>query len=156
MVSAALSVLATLLEPHRSRTGGLALSLALPVLFLLFWGGSTWMMGGAARAMGAGGRSRDHLWVSGQTFPVLVAYALIAVGQATATRWAGSAGGLLSDVLGLLALPVLMWFVALSVLAAEAVYEVSMLAAIALALLPYAALSGALLVLILVVTVLRI
>jgi len=155
VVSAVLTAAATLLEPRASRTGGLVLSLSLPLLFLLFWAGSTWMMAAAARAMGADGRRRDHLGVSGQTFPVLIAYSLIALGQATAIRWTGGPGGVLSDILGLFALPVLMWFIALSVIAAEAVFEVSTLSALALALLPYAALSAAVLVLILFFTALR-
>ncbi|MFN2569120.1 MAG: hypothetical protein ABR564_05905 [Candidatus Dormibacteria bacterium] len=156
VVSAALSALATLLEPHASRTGGLVLSLALPALFLGFWLVSSWMTSTAAGAMGAPTRRRRQLAVTGHAFPILTAYPAIALGQAAALRWAGGSGSFVSDVIGLLALPVLMWFIALCTIAAEAVFEVSMLAAIALALLPYAALSAALLVLILLLTALRV
>ncbi len=88
----------------------------------------------------------------GLTFPVLVLYAAIAVVQAASTHWGGDA---LSIAVGLLALPVVCWFVALNAVAVRAVYDLPGLSAVAIALLPYAALSGALLLLVIVLSVLH-
>lgn len=153
--SCALYLAATALEPGPGRTSRFLVSLAAPPLLAAFWLASTWMIGAAARAMGTGPRRLDHLAVSGHTYPVLIAYALVALGQAAAIRWLGGAGGVVSDAIGLLSLPLLGWFVALSALAARSVYGVAALSALALALLPYAALSAALLLLILTASALR-
>jgi hypothetical protein len=155
VASLCLNLLATVLEPRTSRGGGVAVSLALPVLFVLFWVLGTWMVGAGATLMGAERKRRDYLAVSGQTFPVLILYAALAVVQAATLRW-GGIGGTVSDMAGFLSLPILLWFLALSTLAAQAVYRVSMMAAVALALLPFATLSAAVLILIIVVTALRI
>jgi hypothetical protein len=128
------------------------LSIALPGMLAVFWLASALLVGAGARLMGHAPRHRELLAVSGQTFPVLVLYAVIAVVQAASTRWGGDA---LSTAAGLLAFPVVCWFVALNAVAVRAVYELPALSAVAVALLPYAALSAVLLLLVIVLSALH-
>jgi hypothetical protein len=128
------------------------LSIALPGMLAVFWLASALLVGAGARLMGYAPRHRQLLAVSGLTFPVLVLYAVIALVQAASTRWGGDA---LSTAAGLLALPVVCWFVALNALAVRAVYELPALSAVAVALLPYAALSAVLLLLVIVLSALH-
>lgn len=147
VASVAIQLAATLLEPTGRRTSRILVSLSVPFLLAAFWLLSAWMIGAAARLMGAAETRSAYLAVSGHTYPVLVGYAAIALGQA-------ASGGVLSQALGLLSLPLLSWFLALSALAARSVYRVSTLPALALALLPYAAMSAALLLLVVTVAAL--
>ncbi|HEY8755401.1 MAG TPA: YIP1 family protein [Candidatus Dormibacteraeota bacterium] len=128
------------------------LSLALPVMLAVFWLASALLVGAGARLMGHAPRRRKLLAVSGLTFPVLVLYAVIALIQAASPRWGGD---VLSTAVGLLALPLVGWFVALNAVAVRAVYDMPALSAVALALLPYAALSAVLLLLVVVVSALH-
>ncbi|MHB8717521.1 MAG: hypothetical protein ACYDAC_01330 [Candidatus Dormibacteria bacterium] len=128
--------------------GGLAtvaLSLAAPLLLGAFWLISALLVGAGARLMGWPPRRRELLAVSGLTYWVLGFYALIALLQALSPHLGGAP---LSAAVGWLALPVVAWFVGLNALAAIAVYRESPMAAVAIALLPYAALSGVLLLLV--------
>jgi len=77
---------------------------------------------------------------------------VIALLQAVSPRWGGT---ILSTAAGLLALPVVCWFVALNAVAVRAVYSLPALSATAIALLPYAALSAVLLLLVVVVSALH-
>lgn len=129
-----------------------ALSLAIPVLLAAFWLVSALLVGAGARLVGDAPRRRDLLAVSGRTFPVLVGYAVIALVQALSTHWGGDA---LATAAGLFALPVVAWFVVLNVLAVRALYDAPVLSAAAIALIPYAALSAILLLLIIVLSVLQ-
>jgi hypothetical protein len=128
------------------------LSIALPGMLAVFWLASALLVGAGARLMGRTPRHRELLAVSGLTFPVLVLYAVIALVQAASTRWGGEA---LSTAAGLLALPVVCWFVALNAVAVRAVYDLPALSAVAVALLPYAALSAVLLLLVIVLSALH-
>ena len=130
----------------------MALSIAVPVLLAVFWLVSALLVSAGARLMGHAPRRRELLAVSGLTFPVLGLYAAIALVQAVSPRWGGDA---LSTGVGLLALPVICWFVALNAIAVRAVYDLPGLSAVAIALIPYAALSAALLLLVIVISVLH-
>jgi hypothetical protein len=128
------------------------LSLVLPAMLLLFWLASAVIVGAGARLFGIPSARRDLLAVSGLTFPPLILYAAIAVVQAASLHWGGD---VLSTAVGLGALPVVCWFVVLNALAVRAVYNLPALNATAIALLPYAALSAVLLLLVLVVSILH-
>jgi hypothetical protein len=128
------------------------LSIALPGMLAVFWLASALLVGAGARLMGHTPRHRELLAVSGLTFPVLVLYSVIALVQAASTRWGGDA---LSTAAGLLALPVVCWFVALNAVAVRAVYDLPAMSAVAVALLPYAALSAVLLLIVIVLSALH-
>ncbi len=135
--------------------GGMApvvLSLAVPVMLAVFWLVSALMVSGGARLMGMPPRRRELLAVTGLTFPPLVLYTVIALVQAASAHWGGDA---LSTAVGWLALPVVCWFVALNAVAVRAVYDLPALSAVAIALLPYAALSAVLLLLVVVLSALH-
>lgn len=127
-------------------------SIAVPVMLAVFWLASGLLVSAGARLMGRAPRRRDLLAVSGLTFPVLVLYAVIALVQAASPRWGGD---VLSTAAGLVAFPVVCWFVALNAIAVHAVYDLPALSAVAIALLPYAALSTALLLIVVVVSALH-
>jgi len=128
------------------------LSVAVPAMLLAFWLVSALLVSAGARLMGYAPRRRELLAVTGLTFPVLVLYAAIAVVQSASVHWGGDA---LSTAAGLLALPTVCWFVALNAVAVRAVYDIPGLSAVAIALIPYAALSGALLLLVIILSVLH-
>ncbi len=133
-------------------TAALVLSIVVPALLVVFWLVSALFVSAGVRLMGLAPRRRDLLAVSGLTFPVLVLYAAIATVQAASTHWGGDA---LSIAVGLFALPIVLWFVALNAIAVSAVYGLPGLNAVAIALIPYAALSAALLVLVVALSVLH-
>lgn len=133
-------------------SAALILSIAVPVMLLVFWLVSAVLVGAGARLMGHAPQRRKLLAVSGLTFPVLVLYAAVAIVQAASPRWGGDA---LSTAVGLLALPVVGWFVALNAVAVRAVYDLPALSAVAIALLPYAALSAVLLLLVVALSLLH-
>jgi hypothetical protein len=133
-------------------SAALVLSLVLPALLVVFWLVSALLVSAGARLMGLEPKRRELLAVSGLTFPVLVLYGAIAVVQAASTHWGGDA---LSTGVGLLALPIVCWFVALNAFAVRAVYDLPGLSAVAIALIPYAALSAALLLLVVVLSLLH-
>jgi hypothetical protein len=128
------------------------LSVAVPLMLVVFWVASGVLVSAGARLMGHAPQRRTLLAVSGLTFPVLVLYAVISIVQAVSPRWGGDA---LSTAVGLLALPVVAWFVALNAVAVRAVYDMPALSAVAIALIPYAALSAALLLLVVVLSALH-
>jgi hypothetical protein len=133
-------------------TAAVILSVAAPLMLAAFWLVSGVLVSAGARVMGRPRRRSDLLAVSGLTFPVLVAYAVIGLLQAVSLHWGGDA---LSTAVGLFALPVVGWFVALNAVAVRAVYDLPGLSAVAIALIPYAALSAALLFLVIVLSVLH-
>jgi hypothetical protein len=135
-----------------SGSAALILSIVVPVLLLVFWLVSGLLVSAGARLMGHAPRRRELLAVSGLTFPVLALYAAITLVQAASPRWGGDA---LSTAVGLLALPIVCWFVALNAIAVRAVYDLPALSAVAIALIPFAALSAALLLLVIVLSVLH-
>ncbi len=150
LLSLALSLLA--LAVGGGGTAALVLSLALPVMLAIFWLLSALLVGGGVRLMGLPPRRRELLAVSGLTFPPLVLYAVVSVVQAASTRWGA---GVLSTAAGWLALPVVCWFVALNAIAVRAVYDIPALSAVAIALLPFAALSAVVMLLVVLLSILH-
>jgi hypothetical protein len=120
----------------------------------VFWLLQAALVDAVASTLGRSGRRTLMLAVSAYTFPAWIAYALLGLAQAAALRWSGSDSALLGT-LQWLTLPVLAWFVALSVLAIRAVYDIAALNAFAFALLPYAVVSTLIVVLTLLVTALH-
>ena len=133
-------------------TAAVILSLAIPLLLGAFWLVSGLLVGAGARLMGHPPRRRDLLAVTGLTLPVLVLYSAIALVQAASTHWGGD---VLATAVGLGALPLVCWFVVLNTVAVRAVYDMPALSAVAITLIPYAALSGVLLLLVIVLSVLH-
>jgi hypothetical protein len=121
-------------------------------MLAVFWLVSGLLVGAGARLMGLPPRRRELLAVSGLTFPVLALYAVIALVQAASLHGGGEP---LAAAVGLLALPLVCWFVALNAVAVHAVYELPALNAVAITLIPYAALSAVLLVLVIALSVLH-
>ena len=85
--------------------------------------------------------------------PVLAGYGAVRVLQALLDR--GGVDATVSDGVGLLDLLLLLWFVALLATAARVVYDLSPLNAVAAALLPFAAITGVLAVLLTVASLLH-
>jgi hypothetical protein len=150
VASLALDIAATIVGAAGS--AAVILSVALPLMLVAFWLVSGLLVGAGARMMGHEPRRRDLLSVTGLTFPVLVLYAVIALVQATSLHWGGD---VLAAGTGLLALPLVGWFVVLNAIAVRAVYDTPALSAVALTLIPYAALSAVLMVLVVVVSLLH-
>lgn len=133
-------------------SAAVGLSIAVPLMLALFWVAGAVLVGAGARLLGLAPRRRDLLAVSGLTFPVLVLYAAIALLQSASPHWGGNT---LATAVGLLALPVVCWFVALNAVAVRALYNLPGMSATAIALLPYAALSAVLLLLVVVLSLLH-
>jgi hypothetical protein len=133
---------------------GFLVSVALPVLFLAYWALSGWLIDAGAGMSGLHGRRRAFLAVSSAAYPPLIAYALLSLVEAAATRWTANVA--LASAIAWATLPVLAWFLTLTVFAIRAVYEVNAFTAVALALLPYAALTTALIVVLLALSALHV
>lgn len=144
VISGAIEVLASVLV---GSTTGLILSALLPLFFVGYWLLDAWLVDAGAGLSGKRGRRRAYLGVSGLAFVPLITFALLSLLEAVAMRTAGDA---VASALGWLTLPILGWFLALMSLAIGAVYDLPALNAFALALLPLAAISAALLFLALV------
>jgi hypothetical protein len=149
-VSALVGVLATRLVADG--TASLILSALLPVLFVLYWVFDAWLVDAGAALIGRGGRRAAYLAVSGLAFVPLISYALLSLLEAMARRWVGVG---LASALSWLTLPLLVWFLTLMILAIRAVYDVPTMNAFALALLPYAAISFGLLLVLVVLSALH-
>lgn len=114
--------------------GALA-SLLLPLLFLVYWAAAGLIVDAGAGLSARAGRWRQYLAVSGFTLIPWIAYGVLSVIEAAA----GAATAAQSAV-AWLTLPLLLWFLYLTTLAVQAVFEVSPFVALALALLPDAVL----------------
>lgn len=150
LASAGIDVLATVLGG--AGFTGLLYSVLAPVFFVLYWLFDAWLVDAGARWSGAGHRRRAYLAVSGLPFLALVAYAVLLLAEALATRWSGSE---LASNLAWLSLPLLAWFVGLMAASVAAVYRLPAMNAFALALLPFAAILTVLLVALLVLSLLH-
>jgi hypothetical protein len=114
--------------------GALA-SVLLPVLFLVYWAAAGLIIDAGAGLSARAGRWRPYLAVSGFAFIPWIAYGVLSVIEAAA----GTGPGAQSTVQWL-TLPLLCWFLFLTTLAVQAVFDVSPFVALALALLPDAVL----------------
>lgn len=129
-----------------SGASGVVSSLLVPLLVLAYWGLQVWLIDAGAGMLGRAGHRRAMLAASAPAFPTWIVYSLLTLGEAAAARSAGP-GSAPAIALTALTLPVLGWFLALTVRAVRAVYDVPTINAFALALLPYAAVALAVVVL---------
>lgn len=154
---AGIGVAATLVEPvsaiggDNGRRAGVVVSALLPVVLLVTWLVDAFIVDGGARAMGAPSRRREYLVASGFAVPVLVAYEVVSL--VTAVLDAHGAADVAVAV-GWLKWAVLAWYVVLLTLAARQIYELPLLGALTAALLPYAAMTTVLIVVLAVLSVL--
>jgi hypothetical protein len=125
---------------------GSVASLLLPVLFLLYWAAAALIVDAGAGLTARTRHLRDYLAVSGVTFIPWVAYSLLSVVEALA-----GSGSVAVSIVSWLTLPLLVWFLFLTTLAIQAVFDVSAFVALALAMLPDAVLLLVLIVLLVVV-----
>ena len=123
----------------RSGASGVVASVLSPAFFVGYWLLQGWLIDAAAGMVGRNGRLGRFLAASGCVFIVWIAYALLALAEA-------ASGGGLASALTWLTVPVLLWILLLTTLAIRAVYRVASMNAVAFALLPYAAVTAALLV----------
>ncbi|MBV8194727.1 MAG: hypothetical protein JOY80_04290 [Candidatus Dormibacteraeota bacterium] len=144
VVSAAIGIATASLEG--SGASGLLSSLLVLPLFVAYWLVQGWLIDAGAGMIGRAGRRREFFAVSGPVFLPWIVYALLSLAEAAATH-GGGAGPSVASGLAWLTVPVLAWFLTLTILAIRAVYDAPMLNAFALTLLPYAVVSAALLVL---------
>lgn len=121
-----------------SGASGVVSSVLVPFLVLAFWGVQAWLIDAGAGMLGRAGHRRAMLVASAPAFPTWIVYSLLTLGEAAAARSVGS-GSAVAIALTVLTLPVLAWFLALTVRAVRAVYDIPTTNAFALALLPYAA-----------------
>ena len=129
-----------------SGASGLVSSVLVPLLVLAYWGLQAWLIDAGAGMLGRAGNRRAMLVASAPAFPTWIVYSLLTLGEAAAARTGGS-GSPLAITLTVLTLPVLGWFLALTVRAVRAVYDIPTTNAFALALLPYAAVALAVVIL---------
>ena len=128
-----------------SGASGMLASLLVPLLFLAYWGIQAWLIDAGAGMLGCSGRRREFLAASGLPFATWIGYSVVALGEAAAARWIG-ASSWPAIALTWLTLPVLFWFLALTVRRVRAVYDIPTVNAFALALLPFAAVAAALVI----------
>ena len=129
-----------------SGASGVVTSVLVPLLVLAYWGLQAWLIDAGAGMLGRAGHRRAMLAASAPAFPTWIVYSLLTLGEAAAAR-SGGTGSALAIALTVLTLPVLGWFLALTVRAVRAVYDVPTINAVALALLPYAAVALAVVIL---------
>ncbi|MFN2583034.1 MAG: hypothetical protein ABR498_09875 [Candidatus Dormibacteria bacterium] len=152
MVTAGLGLATSALEG--SGVSGVFVSLIVVPLFVVYWLAQAWLVDAGAGMIGRAGRRSAFLGVSGYLFLAWIAYGLLVLAEAGA-RHLGGAGPSVASGLSWLTVPVLLWFLGLTVLSVRAVYEAPWLNAFALALLPYAAVTAALTVLTAALSVIR-
>ena len=131
---------------ERSGVSGIVSSLLVPLLFLAYWGVQGWLIDAGAAMLGRPRSRRSMLVASAPAFPTWIVYSVVSLGVAAAVRQSGS-GSVLAVALSWLSLLVLFWFLALTVRAVREVYDVPTINAFGLALLPYAAIAGAIVIL---------
>lgn len=154
---AGIGVAATLVEPvsaiggDNGRRAGVVVSALVPVVLLVTWLVDAFIVDAGARAMGAPSRRREYLVASGFAVPVLVVYEVVSL--VTAVLDAHGAADVAVAV-GWLKWAVLAWYVVLLTLAARQIYELPLLGALTAALLPYAAMTTVLIVVLALLSVL--
>lgn len=158
VVTAAVQLAAGAVEPSgqaAAPSAAVTISLLLPVLLLGFWIAASALVDVAARLMGRDIPAARYRRLSAFAFPALVGNGLVTLAQASVDRASRGSGGMLSQLLGILGLVILLWFIALQAVAASVVYDLSALNAAVAAVFPYAALSGIILLLVVVLSILH-
>jgi hypothetical protein len=125
---------------------GLVVALSLPALFVAYWLLQAWLVDAAAVLVGRSRNRRAYLAVSGYAFPALAVYGVLSLAEGLLLHFGSGAGPPAASAVAWATLPVLAWFIVLSVLAIQAVYDLPALNALAFVLLPIAALTAALLI----------
>ena len=125
---------------------GLVVALLLPALFVAYWLLQAWLVDAAAVLVGRSRNRRAYLAVSAYAFPPLAVYGVLSLVEALLLHFGSGAGPPAASAVAWATLPVLAWFIVLSVLAIQAVYDLPALNALAFVLLPIAALTAALLI----------
>lgn len=125
---------------------GAVASLILPILFLVYWVAAALIVDAGAGLSGRAGRWRQYLAVSGFTLIPWISYGLLSVIEALA-----GSGSVAQSVVAWMTLPLLAWFLYLSTLAVQAVYDVTPFVGLALAMLPDAILLLVLIALLVIV-----
>jgi len=154
---AGIGVAATLVEPvsaiggENGRRAGVVVSALLPVVLLVTWVVDAFIVDGGARAMGAPSRRREYLVASGFAVPVLVAFEAVSLVAAVLDAHGATD---VAVAVGWLKWAVLAWYVMLLTLAARQIYELPLIGALTAALLPYAAMTTVLIVVLAVLSVL--
>jgi hypothetical protein len=150
IVCGGIGLAATLVEPvsriaggENGRRAGVVLSIVLPVMLLAIWLVDAWIVDAGARAMGAPSRRRDYLVASGFAVPVLVLFELASL-FASVLDSSGAYDAAVA--VGYLRYAALAWYIMLLTLAARGIYELPTIGALSAALLPYAAMTLALFV----------
>jgi hypothetical protein len=156
IVCGGIGLAATLVEPvsriaggQAGRSAGVLLSLLLPVMLLLTWLVDAWIVDAGARLMGAPSRRREYLVASGFAVPVLIGFELASL---IASVLDSSGAYDAAVAVGYLRYAALAWYVVLLTLAARGIYELPMVGAMTAALLPYAAMTTVLLVVLVVLS----
>lgn len=129
-----------------SGASGVVSSVLVPLLVLGYWGLQAWLIDAGAGMLGRAGHRRAMLVASAPAFPTWIVYSLLTLGEAAAAR-SGGPGSALAIALTVLTMPVLGWLLALTVRAVRVVYDIPVINAFALALLPYAAVALAVVIL---------
>jgi hypothetical protein len=114
---------------------GAVASLLLPLLFIVYWAAAGLIVDAGAGLSARAGRWRPYLAVSGFTFIPWIAYLALSV-----IETAAGTGTAAQSAVEWLTLPLLIWYLFLTTLAVQAVFDVSSFVALALALLPDAVL----------------
>ncbi len=147
---------ATLVEPvsriaggDDGRHAGVILSLVLPAVLLVTWLVDAWIVDAGARAMGAPSRRREYLVASGFAVPALIAFELASLVAAVLDN---SGAYDVATAVGYLRYVALAWYVLLLTLAARGIYELPTIGALTAALLPYAAMTSVLLVVLVILS----
>jgi len=158
VMCAGIGVAATLVEPvatiaggEPGRRAGVVISALLPVVLLVTWYVDAVIVDAGARAMGAPSQRREYLVASGFAVPVLVAFEVVSL--VASVLDAGGAADVATAV-GFLKWAVLGWYVVLLTVAAREIYDLPVIGALTAALLPYAAMTMVLLVVVAVLSVL--
>jgi hypothetical protein len=157
-IAGGIGAAATVVEPvgriaggDAGRHAGVVLSALLPLLLLVTWLVDAFIVDAGARAMGAPSRRREYLVASGFAVPVFVAFEAVSL-VASVLDAHGAAD--VAVAVGYLKWAVLAWYVVLLTLAARAIYELPVLGALTAALLPYAAMTAMLVLVVAVLSVL--
>jgi hypothetical protein len=156
VICGGIGLAATLVEPVSriaggadGRHAGVVLSLLLPVVLLVTWLVDAWVVDAGARFMGAPSQRREYLVASGFAVPVLIVFELASL---IASVLDSSGAYDAASGMGFLRYAALAWYVVLLTLAARGIYELPTIGALTVALLPYAAMTSVLLVVLVVLS----
>jgi len=153
LIAAAVSVLSSSIAGSAVGPGTLVTVMLIPPLFALLWLLGVRLIDVGARLMERKSQRATLLCASSVASPILVVATCVGLVQSALVR--GGASPDTVALVGVLALLVLCWYIAIVGMAVSHVYDVSTAPALALALLPFAALAAAVMVYVLVISALH-